>query len=217
MSAAMAPNSGRGAPVVVNGRVIDLNDDMVDAGQILKKAGFLPPSEHLLVEISRPGTEAKGLHEQIVLDRPREFRAFRADRAWNFMVQEVAYAWGANRISVADLHDVTGVSQNRAFILERENEADEIIDTELDLDAPGVEDVRVGKRLVTVKYNHQPFELERRKYQTEELLAVFSVEAGYVLDVIAGNGELRELAAGQSIKVREGMEFVSHAPIGQSA
>ena len=86
-----------------------------------------------------------------------------------------------------------------------------------ELDARGVEHLRSGKRHVTVTYNHTPFELERRVYTTEELRAMFLVENGYILDLIAPNGEFRELKPNAKLKVRDGMEFVSHAPCGQSS
>lgn len=87
------------------------------------------------------------------------------------------------------------------------------------LDAEGVGEVktRPAPGTVTVTYNHQPFELERRAYSTEELLAVFSVPAGYKLDLVRPDGEFRELTPGEKIHIHDGIEFASHPPCGQSS
>lgn len=219
---AKPPNSDRiGVKITVNGKPIKLNDALVDGRKVLSKAGFDPASDHMLIQLQRPGSVSRGLDEDIDLSKPGqyEFRAFAFDRVLNFTVEERGYEWGAAKISVADLYDITGVDRDKLFILELEDEPDEILeeDGDLDLNARGVEHVRTGKRHITVTYNHNPFELERRVYTTEELLALFAVTSGYVLDLISPTGEFRELKPGGRLKVRNGMEFVSHAPSGQSA
>ncbi|HEX7888501.1 MAG TPA: hypothetical protein VF522_04000 [Ramlibacter sp.] len=73
------------------------------------------------------------------------------------------------------------------------------------------------KKTVTVYYAGTPLELEKERYTTEQLRAVFQVEQGYVLDLIAGNGDFVELKPGEEVKVREDMRFVSHPPCGQSS
>lgn len=211
----------RHVSVTVNGKAIKLDDPLVDGRKVLHKAGLDPASDHVLIQLLRPGSVSRGLDEDIDLSKPGhyEFRAFAFDRILNFTVAGRGYEWGAAKISVADLYDMTGVDRHKLFILEREEEPDEILEDgdELDLDARGVEHVRTGKRHVTVTYNHNPFELERRLYTTEELLAAFAVTSGYVLDLISPTGEFRVLKPGAKLKVRNGMEFVSHAPSGQSS
>lgn len=71
--------------------------------------------------------------------------------------------------------------------------------------------------LVTVYYGDKPFDLEHRVYTTEELRIEFSVPDGYVFEVIVGDGEFRELKPNKNVTPHEGMEFVSHAPVGQSS
>jgi Multiubiquitin len=216
------PNTDRtGTKVTVNGKPLTFHDPLVDGRKVLHKAGFDPASDHVLIQLLRPGSVSRGIDEGIDLSKPGhyEFRAFAFDRVLNFTVEERGYEWGAAKISVDDLYGITGVDRHKLFILERGDEPDEILeeDGELDLDARGVEHVRTGKRLVTVTYNHNAFELERRVYTTEELHAAFAVTSGYVLDLILPTGEFRELKPGAKLKVRNGMEFVSHAPSGQSS
>lgn len=77
--------------------------------------------------------------------------------------------------------------------------------------------LKKGPKLVTVSYKHEPYELERRRWTTEELIERFKVPEGYKLDLIAADCEFIELKPGESIKLEEGMEFTSHAPRGQSS
>lgn len=72
-------------------------------------------------------------------------------------------------------------------------------------------------KTVTVRYRETDFEIERRTWTTEELMELFNVPPGYKLDLIKPDGEFKELKPGDRIKVREGMEFTSHVPIGQSS
>lgn len=215
------PDGHRNFKVKINQALIDVNHDDVDGRTLLRLAGLTPAEDYILVEVVRPGSVACGLDEQVdVVAGPiREFLAFKFDRTLNFTVDGVGYVWGAETISVVDLHDITGISSDKVFFLERQDEPDRVLaagDT-LDLQHRGIEHIHSGKRLVTVLYGEESFELERRHYTTEELLAEFNVPAGYVLDLIEGVGEFRELKANERIKVREGMEFISHAPCGQSS
>jgi hypothetical protein len=215
------PDGHRNFKVKINKALIDVNHDDVDGRTLLRLAGLTPAEDHILVEVVRPGSIACGLDEQVhlIAGPIREFLAFKFDRTLNFTVDGVGYVWGAETVGVVDLHDITGISNDKVFFLERQDEPDRVLgvgDT-LDLQHRGIEHIHSGKRLVTVHYGEESFELERRHYTTEELLAEFNVPAGYVLDLIEGIGEFRELKPHERIKVREGMEFISHAPCGQSS
>lgn len=74
-----------------------------------------------------------------------------------------------------------------------------------------------GKGTVSIEYREQPFEVERRQWTTEELIELFGVPAGHILDLIEPDGEIKELKPGRKVNVREGMVFTSHVPIGQSS
>lgn len=207
--------------VTVNGKRVALGDSLVDGRKVLRKAGFNPSDEHVLIELMHPGSQSRGLDEDISLQatKPKAFRAFASDRTFNFTIDEIGYEWGGSEISVSELHEISGVSREQVFILEREDEPDAVLaeDGKIVLTGKGTEHLRSGKRTVTVRYNHNPFELERRIYSTEELLVIFGVPAGYILDQVKPDGSFNELKPGERVKVREGMEFVSHAPCGQSS
>lgn len=73
------------------------------------------------------------------------------------------------------------------------------------------------KKTVTVYYAGTAFELDKERYTTEQLRQVFKVENGYILDLVAPNGDFVELKPGEEVKVKEDMRFVSHPPCGQSS
>lgn len=87
------------------------------------------------------------------------------------------------------------------------------------LNPEGVEEflLKETPKLVTVYYKHEPRELERRRWSTEELIDKFSVPDGYKLDLIGEDCTFVELKPGEKIKLKDGMEFTSHAPRGQSS
>jgi hypothetical protein len=72
-------------------------------------------------------------------------------------------------------------------------------------------------KLITVQYNGNSFQLAKDTYTTEELMGAFSVESGYVLDLIQDDGEFRQLQPGENIKIKKGLQFISHVPTGGSA
>lgn len=205
----------------VNGARYNTEDPVLQGRDVLQKAGFTPASEHVLIELTRPGSTSVGIDEDVDLSQPgrEEFRAFASDRTYSFTVDERGYEWGAPTISEPELRDITGTPDNRALIFEHEDEPDEILqpDAVVDLAERGTEHLRKGKRTVTVYYADAPFELERRVYTGAELSAVFSVPSDYQLDLVKPNGDFDEIGADQRVKVREGMRFVSHPPCGQSA
>ena len=89
----------------------------------------------------------------------------------------------------------------------------------MDLAARGTEHIYTEKRLITVYYKDDPFELERGRYTGAQLATKFSVPSGYVLDLVKPDGRLwaRSSRPESVEKVREGMHFVSHPPCGQSS
>lgn len=207
---------------VVNGTRYRTRDQIENGRSLLQAAGFIPPSEHVLVQLMRPGTQSIGLDESVDLGEPaREmFRAFASDRVFTFTVDEIGYEWGAPNISEPELRDITGTVDGKVLILEREDEADEPLDEDstVDLAALGAERLRTGKRLVIVFYgDDNPFELERRVYTGGELAKIFGVPEGYLLDLIRKGGVFDEISGNEMVKIRDGMHFVSHPPCGTSS
>jgi hypothetical protein len=73
------------------------------------------------------------------------------------------------------------------------------------------------KHLVEVFFKDVPYEIPRGVYTTEELMAKFPIEQGYLLNLKTRDGELVTLKPGEKIRVKCGMHFYSQAPGGGSS
>ena len=87
----------------------------------------------------------------------------------------------------------------------------------LDLGQAGTEHLHTEKRLVTVYFENQPREMPRGTYTTEQLKSLFSVQEGYILEVINEEGNLTPLKPGQKTRIKEGMQFFEQVPCGGSS
>lgn len=137
-----------------------------------------------------------------------------------FTVEGRSMEWPQNSLAAKYIKFLANAGQDQTLFLDTDDGDIEFDDEDIvDLSSQTVErfELRKAKRTVTVYYKENASELERRKWATEELLAAFSVPAGYKLDLISGDGEFTELKPGEEVKVRDGMEFSSHPPVGQSS
>lgn len=73
------------------------------------------------------------------------------------------------------------------------------------------------KHLVEVFFKDKPYEIARGVYTTEELMAKFPIEEGYLLNLKKRDGELVTLKPGEKIRVKRGMHFYSQVPGGGSS
>jgi hypothetical protein len=117
------------------------------------------------------------------------------------------------------LRSISETAADKELVLERKDGEDEVIKprSSVDLAARGTEHIYTERHLITVYYADDPFEIPRGRYTGAELAAKFHVPSGYVLDLVKHDGNFEEIAPTQSVKVREGMHFVSHPPCGQSS
>lgn len=210
------------APIVVNDVQHQAPDGVVDGRTILRVAGCTPPSEHVLIQLTGPGSRSIGLDEQVDV-RPagqRNFRAFKADRIFTLTVDEVGYEWGDSEISEHDLRVIANIPDNKALIIERKHEPDEELaeGALLDLKGRGAERLVTKKRLVIVTYgdDEQPFKLEPRDYTGAELAGIFKIPCGYVVDLIV-NGSFQLILPDQKLRVKNGMHFISQPGKGASS
>lgn len=148
-----------------------------------------------------------------------EFFTFETDRIFRFMLNGVDMQWGANKINVPTLLHLSGEDPDEFEIWQEQGSGPDkqISETEfINLGKQGVEIFKTKKATVTVLYNHQPVEIKKGKYTTEQLNGIFNVPAGYILELVV-EGEFIELKPGRTIKIKKGMEFLSHAPKGSSS
>lgn len=196
------------------------SDDDVAGRDILGIAGFDPASEHVLIQIDRPGSHSVGLDEPVNLaeDGIEEFWAFESDRTFNFTVDERGYEWGARIISESDLRSVTGAPDKKSFALERTDEPDRVLNEgdEVDLGERGTEHFRTTAAYVTIIVEAEPHKWpkgEKISYAQVVTLAFPDFpqhpERTYSVTYRNGEGQNHEgvLPSGGSVKVKNGMEF----------
>ena len=188
--------------------------------RILEKAGFNPPSDHLLIQLLRRSSRSIGLDETVDLTAAgtEEFRAFRSDRIFRFTLNGHGFEWGIDKLPEPELRAVALVHDNEVLVLEREgHDVDLGPGDVLDLAGAGTEHLRTEKRLVTVFFENDPRELPRGTYTTEELKNKFGVQEGYILEVINDEGVLTPLKPRQKTRLKEGMKFFEQVPCGGSS
>lgn len=203
----------------VNGSKLKNNDPMLTGRDILQKAGFKPASEHVLIELTNPGTRSVGLDEKVDLTKPgREaFRAFASDRIFNFTVDEHGYEWGEPTINEAQLREATGADDDLVFVLDRAGQADAVIeeDGSVDLSAKGTEHLRTKKRIVRIIVNAREHKVQgtRISYDQVVALAFNPVPTGpdVLFTVTYRKGPPQNpkgtLPEGQSVAIKNGMIF----------
>lgn len=199
------------------------DDRKVVGAQIAEVAGAHPIEAFVILRHLRSG-ELESIRPTEPVDLGDEgverFFVMRGDDLHRFAVEGLSMEWPKGKLVAKHIKFLAKASEDQVLVLDSEN-GDIILDDEdlVDLSANGVERLMLRRppKTVTVYYKEAPFELERGTYTTEQLIAVFSAPAGYILDLIERDGEFRELKAGERIKVREGLEFSSHPPAGHSS
>jgi hypothetical protein len=205
----------------INGQTIQFDDPVPDARQILNAANYTPPDECILIQVFAHGARAIGLDETVDLRKHgiEAFWAFRADRIYRFTVEERGFDWGDAKITEPVLRAIAHVNEDEVIILERKEQPDQELgpQDEVRLSDTGTEHLRVEKRLVTVFFKNEKFQIARGVYTTEQLIALFPIEPGYLLNLKSEDGELVTLTPGQKIVVKNGMHFYSQVPGGGSS
>ena len=207
--------------VTVNDQNIRLADPVPDARRILNAANYVPADDCILIQVFSHGTRAIGLDETVDLREPgiEVFWAFKSDRTYRFTVDERGFDWGDATIKEPMLRSIAHVKDDEVIVLQRKDQAGKELgsEDEVRLSDPGTEHMCVEKRLVTVFFKNEPYELPRGVYTTEELMAKFPIEKGYLLNLKTPDGQLVTLKAGEKICIKNGMHFYSQVPGGGSS
>lgn len=203
---------------------VAFDDAKVTGAQVCMAAGRHPVEDYVVLRHLGTG-ELESLRpiETSDLDKNKVSRFFviKSGDTHRFFVEGLAMEWPDGKLIAWQIKFLAGAADDQALWLERPG-VDQVFedDDEVDIGGGGVErfKLRHRKKTVTVIYGGDvEFELERRTYTTEELMTVFGVPAGYKLDIIGVDGVFREMAPGERLKVKDGMEFASHPPVGQSS
>jgi hypothetical protein len=203
---------------------VAFDDAKVTGAQVCMAAGRHPVEDYVLLRHLATGElETLRPTETSDLDRNKvsRFFVFKGGDTHRFFVERLAMEWPHAKLIASQIKFLAGAGDDQSLSLERPGvDQDFDDDDDVDIGGGGVErfKLRYRKKTVTVIYGGDAeFELERRVYTTEELMTAFGVPAGYKLDIIGADGVFREMAPGERLKVKEGMEFASHPPVRQSS
>ena len=203
---------------------VAFDDAKVTGAQVCTAAGKHPVEDYVVLRHLATGElETLRPTETSDLDKNKVSRFFviKGGDTHRFFVEGLAMEWPHAKLVASQIKFLAGAGDDQSLSLERPG-VDQVFDDDdvVDIGGGGSErfKLRHRKKTVMVIYGGDvEFELERRVYTTEELMTVFGVPAGYKLDIIGADGVFREMAAGDRLKVKEGMEFASHPPVGQSS
>jgi len=222
----MSNHEGSGHPhgtyiFTVNGIRHSTNDPILPGRQLLSSTGFDPADEHVLIQRLAHETRSIGLDEDVHLREleANVFDASRSDRIFRFTLNERGCEWGVATIGEPQLREIGAINESELLFLDRTDEADKELgpDDKVNLAERGTEHIRSEKRLITVYFKNNPYELPRGVYTTEQLMAKFPIESGYLLNLKTEDGELVTLKPNERIRIKNGMHFFSQAPGGSSS
>lgn len=203
---------------------VTFNDAEVTGAQVAMSARKHPVEVYVVLRHLKTGElETLRPTETSKLDNNKVSRFFVVEGSdtHRFFVEGLAMEWPRKKLIAWQIKFLAGASDEQALTLDRPG-VDRVFDDDDEVDISGDEverfKLRKRKKTVTVVYGGDTeFELERRVYTTEELMSEFGVPAGYKFDIIGADGVFREMAPGERLKVKDGMEFASHPPVGQSS
>jgi hypothetical protein len=206
------------------GQPVVLHEPVVTGRQIAEAAGHRPADAAIVLQQLPSGAMEELRLDETVSLRARSIERFFVivgDRTYRFFLDGHRIEWPREDVSAALLLQLAGRGSDHEILQEIDSQLDKLLaeDDVVSLAASATErfKTRRAPKTVTVYYNDHPVQIERGKYTTEQLLAFFQVEPGYILDLIRHGGEFVELKPGEVLQVREGQKFISHAPCGQSS
>jgi hypothetical protein len=161
------------------------------------------------------------LDETVNLREPGNdfFWAFRGDAIYRFTVGEHGFDWADATIKEPKLREIAHVKEDEILIvIEHPDHPGRELgsDDEVNLSEPHAKHFRIEKRLVKVFFKDKPYEIPRGVYTTEQLMAQFPIEQGYLLNLVRCD-ELVTLKPGEETRVECGMRFYSQNPGGGSS
>lgn len=206
-----------------NPRSARIDDDRVTGRQVAEAAGFNSIDEVIVLQQLLSGALEELRPEELVeLARPgvERFFVIEGDATFRFFLDGLKLEWPRAKVNASTLLRLALKDDEFELIQQQEEAPDKVLDDEdvVDLSQKGTEQFKTRKvsKLIKVLYNEQPFELQKGSYTTEQLIGIFQVEPGYLLDLWV-DGKLLELKPGQELKLKAGMHFTSHPPRGQSS
>ncbi|MNL32594.1 hypothetical protein D3C87_1544580 [compost metagenome] len=146
-----------------------------------------------------------------------DFLAWKSDRLFSFTVDEIGYEWGGAKITEDELRNVSGVAEDKDFVLERDDTPDHVLNEGawVDLIERGAERLRTTRATTTIYINTEPHQVTGRRISFEALvgLAFNPPPSGpnILITIDYGKGPKQNpkgsLKAGQSVKIKNEMSF----------
>lgn len=206
-----------------NPRGARIDDDRVTGRQIAEAAG-LNSIDEVIVLYQLPSGALEELRPEELVDLARpgveRFFVIEGDATYRFLLDGLKLEWPRAKVDASTLLRLARKGDEFEVVRQLEDAPDQVLDDDdvVDLSDKGTEQFKTRKlsKLIDVLYNEQTFELAKGSYTTEQLIAIFKVEPGYLLDLWV-DGKLVELKPGQELKLKAGMHFTSHPPRGQSS
>ena len=206
-----------------NPRSARIDDDRVTGRQVAEAAGFNSIDEVIVLQQLLSGALEELRPEELVeLARPgvERFFVIEGDATFRFFLDGLKLEWPRAKVNASTLLRLALKDDEFELIQQQEDAPDKVLDDDdvVDLSQKGTEQFKTRKvsKLIKVLYNEQSFELQKGSYTTEQLIGIFQVEPGYLLDLWV-DGKLLELKPGQELRLKAGMHFTSHPPRGQSS
>lgn len=193
-------------------RALELADPVPSGRQIIDIAGFKPPEEFLIFEIShdRRLTELK-LDQTTDISRYREarFLIFGSDRSWRGILDGKRFEWGAQEILGRVLKWLANVDPEKYGVwVELRDEPDRLIadDEAVSLSPTGIERFRTDL-LIQLCIEDKTYPWPRNTIKTEEIaeLGGWDLSQG-VIEVDEDQNE-RTLAPGEVVTLRPDLTF----------
>ena len=207
--------------IVVNKKPFKFDDPKPTVAQILSKAGYKPADEHILIQSTGCTSNALGLNELVDLSTREgsKFWAFKSDRIFRLTIDGQGFEWGQGSINEPELRELAEIENDKVLVLERRDKPDHDLkqDDLITLTDAGTEHIRTVEKPITVIVDGIEKQIDRGSYTTEQLIDIFGIKAGYLLNVLDTDGQLKTLNPGEHIRVREEMKFISQVPSGGSS
>ena len=202
---------------VVNGIRVTLSGREPTGRHVREAAGAVPADEYVLILARGGGTRSVGLDEVVDLrgSGPAVFRSFLSDRAFMLTVDGRGFEWGAPELPVDELRAYAGVPSDYEVVLEVGG-GTVVEQGDVPLGGHGSERVFTRPRgSTTIVVNGRRRTVAGARVSFEELVALaFATpptghDVQFTVQYARGPADrpTGTLVEGQSVKVREGMEF----------
>lgn len=158
----------------LDGKPVETSDPVLTGRDIRSKAGLVPASDYVIIEIGKLSSRSLGLEEELVLRDGCliELRSFASDRVFSFTINECGFEWGSDEIGAADIRRYGQIPDDHELVLD--SKGDELIpdDGVVCLNPKGVERIRSRPAMVRIFINTREEYVEPGNISFKDLIAL---------------------------------------------